>query len=70
MEAAVAGEGGGRIRVGRTEQQRAAGRSEGATCQDRVNPEAYLRHVLSVIAEYPVNQVVDLLPWNVTVAPS
>jgi len=30
-----------------------------------VNPEKYLTHVLSVIADYKVNKVVELLPWNV-----
>jgi hypothetical protein len=30
-----------------------------------INPETYLTHVRSVIADHPVNRIDELLPWNV-----
>lgn len=36
------------------------------TCRlNGLDPEAYLRHILSILPEWPSNRVDELLPWNV-----
>ena len=35
-----------------------------------VDPEAWLRHVLDVIADHPAREIDALLPWNCRTAPA
>lgn len=36
------------------------------TCKlNGIDPEAWLRHVLGVLPDWPSNRVEELLPWNV-----
>jgi hypothetical protein len=37
---------------------------QGSARLNEINPETYLRHVLSVIPDHPVTRVAELLPLN------
>jgi transposase len=57
----------GRIELDNNAAERAATMySLIGTCKlNDINPEAYLRHVLERIADYPINRIEEVLPWNV-----
>ncbi len=40
-------------------------RQHGTAKLNGIDPQAYLRHVLTRIADHPANRIDELLPWNV-----
>ncbi len=43
-------------------ERRSTVRADGPCCLNGINPQAYLRHILSVLPEWPSNRVDELLP--------
>jgi hypothetical protein len=57
----------GNFAIGTAERKRAATIYSliGTAKLNNLDPESYLREVLTRIAEYPINRIADLLPWKV-----